>query len=306
MFHSHDMNLFNKISLIFFLIIIGVTSSFAGDLKLIKEKSFQVRDWENVYVNASGADVKVESWDKQEVYVKIFCNSRAAEKMTFNIDQSDKVVKVIAKKKGSFLNWFWGNISVRIEIMTPKNYNAHVETSGGDISVANITGGFKLDTSGGDVKLNNTNGKLSVETSGGDINVTKHKGETTLSTSGGDIICNGVIGDLHAETSGGDVSVDVNDGKVFAETSGGDITIAYTGLNKGIEAETSGGDIHAKLPSNFAAKVHLETSGGDVSCNFSNSKSNHVSHGTLDADFNGGGAPLKLETTGGDVVVDQK
>lgn len=301
-----NFSLVKKIVTVFFLI--GVTSSFsfADELRLIREKSFQMKDWQNVFVNASGADVKVESWDKQEVYVKIFANRRAEEKMKFNVYQENEVVKVIAKKKGSFFNWFGSGLSVRIEIMTPKNYNAHVETSGGDIGVSNLTGGFKLDTSGGDIVLNNTNGKLKAETSGGEISLNKHTGIMDLSTSGGDIICKEVSGDLSAETSGGDIKIDLSDGRIFAETSGGDIMINYSGLNKGITAETSGGDIQIKLPADFKAKVHLETNGGGITNNFSNSRADRVRRGEVDAEFNGGGEILKLETSGGDIRVDQK
>src|SRR5574340_531707 len=111
-------------------LLIGITSSFAlaDEVRLIREKSFQMKDWQNVYVGTSGADVKVESWDKQEVYVKIFANRRAEEKMKFDLYQEGEVVKVIAKRKGSFFNWFGSGLRIRIEIMTPKNYNAHVET----------------------------------------------------------------------------------------------------------------------------------------------------------------------------------
>ena len=290
------------------LFLIGITSSlsFADELRPIREKSFQMKDWQNVYVNASGADVKVESWDKQEVYVKIFANRRAEEKMKFDVHQEGEVVKVIVKRKGSFFNWFGGGLNVRIEIMIPKNYNTHIETSGGDIRVSNLSGGFKLDTSGGDIILNNTDGKVKAETSGGEITLNKHKGAMDLSTSGGDIICKAGSGDLRAETSGGDIKIDLSDGKLIAETSGGDITIHYSGLNKGIRAETSGGDIQIKLPANFKAKVHLETSGGGITNNFSNSLSERVRRGEVDAEFNGGGELLKLETSGGDITVDQK
>lgn len=297
---------------LFFLSILTLISFFinsiasADDLKLLREKSFQVKDWQNIYVNTSGADVKVESWDKQEVYLKIFGNHRAENKMKFGIEQEGEVVKVIAKKRGSFFNWFGDGISVRIEAYVPKNFNAHVATSGGDISVANLAGGFKLDTSGGDVTLNNTNGKLKAETSGGDIALTKHKGEMELSTSGGDILCKEVNGNLRAETSGGDINIDLSDGKLLAETSGGDITINYNGANKGIDASTSGGDIYITIPANFKAKAHLETSGGEITNNFSNSKSLRVKRSEVDAEFNGGGEMLKLETTGGDIIVDQK
>jgi DUF4097 and DUF4098 domain-containing protein YvlB len=306
MYPTIEQSLFRRFLLVFVLIILGSSLSSAEDLKLIREKSFSAKDWDNVYVNASGADVNIESWNKQETYVKVFGNRRAEEKLNISIEQESGTVRVIAKKRGSFFNWFGNNISVRIEIRVPKNQNTHIETSGGDINIANINGVFKLDTSGGDITLDNTNGKLKAETSGGDINLSVHKGEMNLSTSGGDIICNGTNGDLRAETSGGDIKISSADGKIYTDTSGGDITIDYTGINKGVEAETSGGSIHVKLPSNFKAKVHLETTGGDISNNFNNARTMHVSRGEVDAEFNGGGEILRLETTGGDVTVDQK
>lgn len=279
---------------------------FADEVKLIREKTFQVKDWQNVYVNASGADIKVESWDKQEVYVKIFANRRAVEKMKMDIYQEGGTVKVLAKRKGSIFNWFGGGISVKIEIMTPKNFNPNVETSGGDIHVANLNGGFRLDTSGGDVSLLNTRGKLKAETSGGEISLNNHKGDMDLSTSGGDIICKETNGNIRAETSGGDIKIDAGDGKVFAETSGGSIVINYSGENNGIHAATSGGDVYLKIPSGFKAKVHLETSGGRISNNFSNSRSDRVKRSEVDAVYNGGGAMLRLETSGGDITVDER
>ena len=306
MYKSIEQVLFKRFLLMFVLMILGASLSSAEELKLLREKSFSAKDWDNVYVNASGADVKVESWDKQETYVKIFGNRRAEEKLDLSIEQDGNTVRVLAKKKGSFFNWFGSNISVRIEVRVPKNQNTHVETSGGDIYEANINGVFKLDTSGGDITLKNTNGKLKAETSGGDINLSTHNGEMFLSTSGGDIDCKETNGDLKAETSGGDIKLYTADGKIKAETSGGDIIIDYTGVNKGIDAETSGGDIHVKLPSNLKAKVHLETTGGDITNNFNNAKTMRVARSEMDAEFNGGGEMLKLETTGGDVVVDQK
>jgi len=301
-----NFKLIRRANLLLFLIGLTSSISLADNLRLIREKSFQVKDWQNVYVNASGADVKVESWDKEEVYVKIFANRNAEEKMRFDIYQEGDVVKVIAKKRGSFFSWFGNSFNVRIEIMTPKNFNTHVETSGGDIRVSNLTGGFKLDTSGGDISLINTEGKVNAETSGGNITLNRQKGSMNLSTSGGDIICAEAEGDLYAETSGGDIKIDLNEGKLHAETSGGDITIIYSGVNRGITAETSGGDIKVKLPSDFKAKVHLETSGGGIHNNFSNSRSERVRRGEVDAMFNGGGEILRLETSGGEVRVEQK
>lgn len=282
------------------------TYAYAEGLRVLKEKTFQMKDYQNLYVDVSGADVKVENWEKQEVFVKISGNEKAASKLKYDLFQEGDVVRVIIKKKDSFWNWFGSNIKVKVEAFVPSKYNTHVETSGGDITVKGITGGFKFGTSGGDINLKNLNGKVNAETSGGDIQLFEHIGSMYLSTSGGDIICKNVIGDVKAETSGGDINVDQTDGRLFAETSGGDIVILYSGDNKGIEASTSGGDITAKLPANFKAKVHLETSGGSVESNFDNAKTTKVKRSELDAVYNGGGPVLKLETSGGDVSVHQK
>lgn len=304
-----ENNMFKKLILILALSILASSFSFGKELKTIKEMTFQVKDWENLYVNADGADIIVGGWDKQEVYVKVSGNRRAEEHLNLKIDKENSSVVVVAKLRNShsFFNWFGNNnMSLRIEVMVPKKYNADLETSGGNLKVSDITGGFKLNTSGGNITLDNNNGKLHAETSGGNIKLTNHKGEMDISTSGGNIHCNGLIGDLKAETSGGNVDIQLTDGKLFTETSGGNIYIDYTGVNKGLEAETSGGTIKVKLPSDFKAKAHLETGGGTVRNHFSNVKDFKVTESEVDCELNGGGNVLRLESSGGDVVVEQK
>ena len=294
-----------KLFAVLLFIVFSSSIVFGEDLRLLKEQNFSVKDWQNLYVKASGADVKVNSWDKSEVNIKIYGNKRAASKMEFEVYQDGDVVRVIAKRKGSFLNFSFGSFEVRIEAMVPKNFNTNMESSGGDISVANLNGGFKLKTSGGDVSLSNTNGKLSAETSGGDITLASHKGKMDLSTSGGDIQCKKVEGNLDASTSGGEINAIICDGKIDARTSGGDIDIDYSGTNKGIHASTSGGDVHVKLPADFKAKAQFE-SHGDIDNNFQNSRSLQVKRGFSSAELNGGGEDLRLESTGGDITVNQK
>jgi hypothetical protein len=300
-----------KIELVFLLIIsailLSATTIFASGRKLIKERSINTQPGLTLTVEASGADVFVKTWEKDEACIKIFGNSRAEEKMRFEIEKTQSGVKVLAKKKSSsWFNFFSsGNYDVRIEVMIPKNYNTDIETSGGDISIAELKGDNNLHTSGGDVKLNNTEGELFVQTSGGDIRLDYQKGRSNLSTSGGDIIVVKAYGDLKASTSGGDINIESSNGKIYAKTSGGDIELTYEGSNKGVEARTSGGRIHAKLPSAFKANVFLETSGGDIESNFDNSRTNKVTRSSYKAEYNGGGEKLNLETSGGDIIVDQ-
>lgn len=295
-----------KLLVILFLVLLS--SLFAKDiladnLKLIKEKSLNVKSGETLFIDASGADIKVDSWNKNEVYVKILGNRKAEDKMKFTIEQTSGGVEVTAKKEGSwFFNW-GGGYSVRIEVMVPANYNNEVETSGGDILVQNVSGKFKLDTSGGDVDLKYTSGDVKIRTSGGDITLTNHSGNSNVSTSGGDIKSTETNGDLTASTSGGDINIEVKNGKVSAKTSGGDIDIKYYGDNKGLYASTSGGDINLTVPPAFKATVDLETSGGSIDCNFENYKASKVTRSRIKGEFNGGGETVVCKTTGGDVIV---
>ena len=115
-----------------------------------------------------------------------------------------------------------------------------------------------------------------------------------------------MIGDLKATTSGGDIKIEVSDGRIYAKTSGGNIDLFYYGSNKGIEARTSGGSIHARVPSSLQANVFLETSGGDIESNFSNARTNKVTRSSLKAEYNGGGDRLVCETSGGDIIVNER
>jgi hypothetical protein len=307
--YSTDYSITKKILLILLIALFGSafsTNIFADNLKLIKEKSISVKPNETLVIDASGADIKIDSWNKDEVYVKIFGNRKAEQKMEFTIERTGDGVEVIAKREGSwFFNW-GGGYSVRIEAMIPASFNNNVETSGGDILIQNVNGQFKLDTSGGDVDLKNTGGELKVRTSGGDIILLKHTGNSDVSTSGGDIHTKELTGDLIASTSGGDIRIEVNNGKISTKTSGGDIEIKYTGNNKGLYASTSGGDIKLFVPSTFQATVDFETSGGDIDCNFSNYKATKVTRSRLKGEFNGGGESVICKTTGGDIDINDK
>ncbi len=300
----------NKLAVIFFLIIVSFLvmniAVRAEEKRIIKEKSFSVNQGETISVETSGADVKIKSWDKNEVYVKILGNKRAEEKMNFIIEKSGNEVRVISKRKtGSFFN-FWGGFNLRIEAFVPQIFNVNIETSGGDIDADNLNGIFNLTSSGGDIKLNNLNGELTAKTSGGDINLVNSSGKLNVTTSGGNIECKSVSGKISVNTSGGDIIIQAKNGEIDAATSGGDIKISLENNFNGIKANTSGGDIVLELPSNSNASVILETFGGEIDCEFSNIKTKKLTKHKLIAELNNGGEKLEAKTSGGDIILREK
>jgi DUF4097 and DUF4098 domain-containing protein YvlB len=274
-----------------------------GDLQTLHEKTFQIQPGKNLRVESSSGDVTITSWDKPEVYIKVLGNDKAKEKVDFLFDNTDDEISVIAKKEGSFFNWFSSGIRIRFEIKVPAEFNNNISTAGGDIMIGEIRGNNRLKTSGGDVWVKNTDGVLKVTTSGGEINLDSNSGDMNVSTSGGNIKARNFKGDLSASTSGGDVYLTGSDSKIFAETSGGDIVLEYTGENKGIDLETSGGDIQMKLPSDFNASANLHTSGGDIECNLTANNAKRISSTRFEADLNNGGAELVAKTSGGDITI---
>jgi DUF4097 and DUF4098 domain-containing protein YvlB len=306
------MKKFTYISLFVFLLVLSGSltacrieagSDYGGDLETIHEKTFPIQPGKDLKVEASSGDVTITTWDKSEVYIKVLGNDNAREKVDFSFNNNDDEISVIARREGSFFNWFSSGIKMKFEIKVPAEFNTNINTSGGDIMVGEIRGNNLLKTSGGDVWVKNTDGILKITTSGGEINLDSNSGEMDVSTSGGDIKARDFKGDLSASTSGGDIYLKGSDSKVYAETSGGDIVLEYSGDNKGINLETSGGDIQIKLPSNFNASANMHTSGGDIECDLTANNAKRISSSRFEADLNGGGAALTAKTSGGDITV---
>ncbi|MGB5847507.1 MAG: DUF4097 family beta strand repeat-containing protein [Ignavibacteriaceae bacterium] len=258
---------------LFSYLFLGAASSgaitFADDLKVLHEKTFPINPGKQLKVKTPTGDVEVTYWDESKVYIKILGDDDAEERMSFEFNNDDNLVEIIADKDGSLFSWFSG-INLKYEIKVPANFNVDVSTSGGDIKLGGVNGTAKLHTSGGDVWAERVEGNLDVSTSGGDIK----------------LICGGT--------------------EIVAHTSGGDINLNYFGPNLGIDLSTSGGDIRVELPADFDASMELSTSGGDVSCNLTMNNATKLSGHKIVADLNNGGMEFNAHTSGGDIDVMKK
>jgi Fe-S cluster biogenesis protein NfuA len=282
--------------------------TYFGDdnLPVLQEKTFQISPGKALELSTSGGNVEITTWDKNEVYVKIYGNDRAKSKVEFTFNNNEDRVEVIAKTKNSFLGFGNSGIRMKFEVKVPANFNPKINTSGGNIKLVDLKGNPDLKTSGGNIYVRNTSGNIRTNTSGGEIEVEKISGNTKLSTSGGNISATDFTGDFDVNTSGGNIHLKGSESMIHAETSGGDIHLDYTGQNKGIDLRTSGGNISIDLPSDFNASALLSTSGGRVSCNFAGNKAVKISSSRYEADINNGGNQLIAKTSGGDVKVSKK
>jgi hypothetical protein len=241
--------------------------------------------------------------------------------------QEGATVTVRAQHSGTdgWLRWSWSGRNrneAKYTIHVPVQFNVQLRTSGGSISVSDLTGHTEADTSGGGLNFTRLHGPLDGDTSGGGIQVADCEGKLKIHTSGGGITVIGGSGTLDGDTSGGPVKVKAFQGNTHVGTSGGGITIENVvgeidGSTSGggisavlpspllhaVDLSTSGGGVIVRVPETAAFELDAETSGGGVSSELPITVVGNIGHGHLKGAINGGGKTVRLRSSGGGIHV---
>ena len=269
-------------------------------------------------------------------YSKEEIQSRVNADYDLTVTSSGNKLTAIAKPKKNLRNWN-DALSFSFNIFVPVACATHLNTSGGGISITNLTGEQHFYTSGGGLDVKGLTGKIDGRTSGGGITVSDCKddldletsgggiearhcsGQIRLNTSGGSIDLNDLNGNIRATTSGGNVDAEKITGELDTHTSGGNISL--TAMTGTLEASTSGGNIDIQI-NEIGKYVKLSNSGGNVYLqipkgkglnldvhgdrikteglsNFSGSMEKQSINGTI----NGGGAPVDIHAGSGGVTL---
>jgi hypothetical protein len=207
---------------------------------------------------------------------------RLEEYYDLDISVSGHEVRAIAKNKKDG-DWDWKKgLSISFKIYVPEHSNTDLTTSGGGISLDNLSGNEDFKTSGGGLNIDKLSGKIHGVTSGGGILVSNSSETIELVTSGGGITAKNCTGDIKLHTSGGGLRLEHLKGTIHAYTSGG-----------GVE----GNDIEGELVTS--------TSGGGIDLKEMNcSLSASTSAGSLNAEMKQVGKYLKLACSAGNINIE--
>lgn len=194
-----------------------------------------------------------------------------------------------------------------------------VKTSGGNLTLTQVEGNLEAATSGGSIDVTDCGGSVSVKTSGGDIHLQNLPGVVSAKTSGGDIRGAKLKSAVEVATSGGDIELLNVQSSVSAATAGGNIQVELTPveLSTGLQIDlrTSAGDIKLLIPEKMPATIHAEIFLGhrprfenyDIYSDFPLSKNKVETNGetslVAQGAINGGGALIKLRTSGGNIRI---
>lgn len=278
------------------------------------EKSFSVQSGGLITIETDHGSIDVRSWHEDTVMVSVEKSARNPSRLdSFKLHFEKKGNNIFVEGDSSRND----KVKVRYVVKVPQAFNVDLNTGGGSLAVADLTGNIKLHTSGGSIKVGNitagnveadtsggsirvgdVDGDLKVNTSGGSIKVGKIAGLSSIDTSGGSITLEQGGANVNAETSGGSIKIGPVIGNVDVDTSGGSIKIAE--IDGDVKAHTSGGSIKVK---GSLGNVDIETSGGSL---FVGS-----SHGFVKAQTSGGSIKIlqargyiEADTAGGKITAE--
>lgn len=318
-----------------------LTQSFAG-------KSFQqvvsATSGGNITVTGGVDQAKVEMfvWPAnrgRKQYTKEEIRQKLAADYDVTLEVNNNTLTVVAKAKKNNMDWK-DALSVSFKIYVPQQTATNLRTSGGNITLGNLSGNQDFVTSGGNLHLDQLTGKIKGRTSGGNISLqhagndidlvtsggnieaAHSKGHLKLTTSGGNVTLNDldgtidattsggsihgsvVKGELQARTSGGNVRLSDISGDLEATTSGGHLVVSLNEPGRYVKLTNSGGNTNLTLPNNKG--LDLKLTGGKIKMNAHNNFSGTLEEDRIEGKLNGGGIPVTVRAGSGNLYVTLK
>jgi hypothetical protein len=307
------------------ILSLGITliasAAWAADFKV--EKKLALEPGGTFTLETDVGDVTLTGDSSSGATVSITSRADLNERYDFTFDEVSRGVRVTVKRRGLarfFGGWFGDDTQFAIHVpstttvrvntsggsinVTRVNGHVDVHTSGGSLRVETVEGSVDGTTSGGSIRMGGVRGDVIARTSGGSIAIADVRGTLRADTSGGGIDINGVSGDLRASTSGGGVEITGAGGHVEAHSTGGPVTVRFApGNARGGELSSSGGSVRSEVDPKVALSIDASSSGGGVNTDLPVTIQGRISNDSLRGDLNGGGATLRLRSSGGGVRI---
>ena len=310
-------------SVLLCVVVLMVPLAVSADFRM--EKTLEFEAGARFRLDTDSGSVTLRGGSGSAVKVVITSSRDDIEdRFDFSFDDSGSGATVRVKRRGGLLRrWFDSGGHLHFDVRLPARATVFVDTSGGRIELRDIQGDVDLRTSGGSITVDAVNGGVLADTSGGSISIEAVRGDVNADTSGGSISIVDVTGNAVADTSGGRITMRDIGGDVFADTSGGGIDI--NGVGGHVEADTSGGPVSvvfaagngrggslsssggrvtAVIDSSVGLDIDASSSGGSVRTDLPLTIRGTVSRSQIRGTLNGGGATLKLRSSGGGIRIE--
>lgn len=174
-------------------------------------------------------------------------------------------------------------------------------TTSGDFDLADV-GAVRLRANSGDVVIDGARGPVSVRVGSGDIRIKGATDSLTLAASSGDIHVDDAPRGLDAQTTSGDIVAPQVAARARISTTSGDVQVGLRAPLRSAEIETSNGDVKIDVAHGLGCALDLRTTDGTLDVGVPMTLRAAERH-AMSGSIAGGGAPLTVRTSSGDVTV---
>jgi hypothetical protein len=258
-------------------------------------RTYPVEGKPTLTVETSDAGVELRSCgDCQEIRIHVEVTGRKLSDYRLEEGQSGDMVHFLFKQRphlGPHISRL--NEHTRVTVESPARLTLEARTSDGNVSLSGLQGDLGLTSGDGNLTLDHVSGNLRIKAGDGQVKITNADGAIEARTSDGNLSVDGLFHALALHTSDGTLDVSLREGTRLAGAS----TI-----------QSSDGSVTIRVPQSFAADLDVHTHDGNVDCTLpltmdhyqSGEERGHELRGKL----NGGGTPLTIHTSDGNVKIE--
>jgi hypothetical protein len=269
-------------------------SASAGAADADWQKAYPVGARPSLAFNTGDASTEVTSCGQcREIRIRVQWNDRHPSDYLVNELQTGDHVRFELREKVRLHVMMIGNHrEPHVIIETPSTIDLDARTSDGSLKLAGLQGEFQLQTSDGSVDVADVSGALRLTASDGTIQMHNVSGTLESRSSDGSVRIDGQFTGLQVHTSDGSLDLTLAEGSRLTTAS---------------RVEASDGSVVVHIPRTLAADIEVHSGDGHVRCDLplvmngydSKADSGHNLRGRL----NGGGVPLTIHTSDGNVTV---
>jgi hypothetical protein len=256
-------------------------------------------DWQKSYSLSGNASLTIETGDSgleiqscgdcKAIRIQVHSGHELSNYRLEEHQDGDHVYFSFKEKPNFGFHMNWKTEGTKVTVETPAYLDLDAKTADGNLTARELTGNLRVHSGDGSVTLEDVHGDL------------------RLGSSDGNVIIRRATGTLEARGADGHMTIDGQFTGVQLHTSDGnlDFTLAPgSQLNAASRIESSDGHVIVHVPSNLAADLDVSTSDGRLDCNLPLTMDHYDSSGNhLHGHLNGGGTPLSVHTSDGNVRI---
>jgi Putative adhesin len=255
-------------------------------------------EWQKTYTVGASPSLTVETGDSgldiqscgecREIRVHVQSGRDLNNYRLEEHQAGDQVFFSLKEKpeRGLFhMNWKEGT---KVTIETPSHLDLQARMADGNMSAQGLTGNLQVHSGDGSVTLEDVHGDLHLDASDGNVIIRRGTGTLQARGSDGHMTIDGEFTAVQLHTSDGNLDLTL--------ASGSKLTAAS-------RIESSDGHVAINLPSTLAADLDISTSDGRIDCSLPLTMDHYDSSHSIHGRLNGGGTPLSIHTSDGNVKI---